>query len=284
MDNLSFYYFFKFIQQINDFDAKSHHDMLLHKQLPVAMPENIDDLKLQNEAFLQELQNQLKAGKSVTPAGLLGSPSPLLPFLPYLQHPYAPLPSDAPTPWNVPQPFAEDGETSMKKSAIGGFVDTPLNLSKPKSAEEAHKAMKMASNDGNNNSNGKNHIASGSKLLPGTASRLPRHPYSIPFNGEESDLFAACQLWPVMAAAAQHHHHNNSSSQANLMATNPRDMMGENGFANFSQAMAEASGKNKRSSGSGDQIGMSPNANEDKVRMVRQQGRGRNSADMIGKQ
>jgi hypothetical protein len=177
----------------------------------------------------------------------------------------------------------------MKKSAIGGFVDTPLNLSKPKSAEEAHKAMKMASNDGNNNNHSKNHVASGSKLLPSSSPRLPRHPYNIPFNGEESDLFAACQLWPVMAAAAQHHHHNNATSQSNnmpnMMTGNPRDMMGENGFANFTQAMAESSAKNKRgSSGNGEQIGMSPNPNEDKVRMVRQPGRGRNSADLLAKQ
>lgn len=254
--------------------------MLLAKQLPLAMPENLDDLKLQNEAFLQELQNQLKGGKSSS----LGSPSPLLPFLPYLQHSYPQLTSDSPTPWNVSQSYSEDGEASMKKPSMG-FVDTPLNLSKPKSAEEAHKAMKMGPNDGNNNNNGKNHIASGSKMHPSVAQRLPRHPYNIPFNGEESDLFAACQLWPAMAAAAQHHHHNNSSSQANLMAANQRDMMGENGFANFSQAMAEASGKNKRGSGnSGDQIGMSPNNNEEKVRMVRQQGRGRNAAEMLGKQ
>lgn len=260
------------------------------KQIPISIPENLDDLKLQNEAFLQELQNHLagKASKSSSQAAsLLGSPSPLLPFLPYLQHPYAPLPSDAQTPWNVSQPFSDDGETSMKKSAIGGFVDTPLNLSKPKSAEEVHKAMKMATNDGNNNS--KNHVASGSKHLPNSSPRLPRHPYNIPFNGEESDLFAACQLWPVMAAAAQHHHHNNSTSQSNNMPNminaNQRDMMGENGFANFSQAMAESSAKNKRGSGgSGDQIGMSPNPNEDKVRMVRQQGRGRNSADLLAKQ
>jgi hypothetical protein len=81
--------------------------MMLQKQLPIAIPENLDDLKLQNEAFLQELQNHLagKASKSSSPvsqaASLLGSPSPLLPFLPYLQHPYAPLQSDATAPWNV---------------------------------------------------------------------------------------------------------------------------------------------------------------------------------------
>lgn len=91
-----------------------------------------------------------------------------------------------------------------------------------------------------------------------------------------------------MAAAAQHHHHNNSTSQSNnlpnMMSGNHRDLMSENNFANFTQAMAETSGKNKRSS---DQMSMAQtNSNEDKVRVVRQQGRGRNNADrdLIGKQ
>jgi hypothetical protein len=261
--------------------------MMLNKQLSLTIPDNLDELKLQNEAFLQELQNQLagKSSKSSSPvsaAALLGSPSPILPFLPYLQHPYVPLPTDAPAPWNVSQPYAEEGETASKKSAMGGFVDTPLNLSKPKSAEENHKAsMKMMSNDGNNNTN-KNHsidhIASGSKMIPGGAHRLP---YNLPnFNGDEQDLF---RLWPAMAAAAaQHHHHNNSTSQSNnLMAGNPRDLIGESNFANFTQAMAETSGKGKR----GD--AQQSNVNEEKVRMVRgQQGRGRNSSDrdLLGKQ
>lgn len=259
---------------------------MLHKQLPFPIPDNVD------EAFLQELQNHLagKSNKSSSPvsqaAALLGSPSPILPFLPYLQHPYAPLPPDSPTPWNVPQTFADDGETSNRKSAAGGFVDTPLNLSKPKSAEEAQKSMKMMLNDGNNNS--KNHsvdnMASGSKMIAG-ASRLP---YNIPFNSDESDLFAACRLWPVMAAAAQqhHHHHNNATSQSNnlpnMMAANSRDMIGESNFANFGQALAESSANKKRGS---EQMSQS-NPNEDKVRMVRQHGRGRNSSDrdMLGKQ
>lgn len=184
--------------------------------------------------------------------------------------------------------FTDEGEGSTKKSPRG-FVDTPLNLSKPKSSEEAPKSLlKMASNDGNNNTS-KNHsldhIASGSKMLIPSAPRLP---YNIPFNSDESDLFAACRLWPVMAAAAQHHHHNNSTSQSNNlpnMMAGARDLMGESNFANFSQAMAEASGKNKR--GREESVAVPPpNANDDKIRMVRQQGRGRNSSDrdLLGKQ
>lgn len=170
---------------------------------------------------------------------------------------------------------------------MSGIVDTPLNLSKPKSSEESSKSsMKMLSNDGNNNTSknhSNDHIASGSKMMASS----PRHPYSIPFNSDETDLFAACRLWPVMAAAAQHHHHNNSTSQSNnlpMMSVNHRDMIGESNFANFTQAMAESSGKNKRGS---DQMGAAQNnVNEDKVRVVRQQGRGRNSTDrdLLGKQ
>lgn len=261
---------------------------MIQKQLPLSIPDNLDDLKLQNEAFLQELQNHFagKAGKGVSPVpALLGSPSAIMPFLPYLQHPYASHGStDSQTPWNVSQNFNEDGESSAKKSAVGSFVETPLNLSKPKSADEIQKSMKMISNDGNNNTN-KNHsienFASGSKAMQ----NQPRLPYNLPFNGEESDLFAACRLWPVMAAAAQHHHHNNSTSQSNnmpnmLSAGNHRDLISENNFANFSQAMAESSGKKRGS----DQMGIAPN--DEKVRVVRQQGRGRNSTDrdMLGKQ
>lgn len=257
--------------------------MMLQKQLPPTIPENLDELKLQNEAFLQELQNHLagrSSGKSSSPisqaAALLGSPSPILPFLPYLQHhPYAPMPTDLSPSWNVPEAFADEAEASNKKSSGSGFVvDTPLNLSKPKSAEEAIKSsMKMMPNDGNNNLNkmhSVDHIASGSKMMP-------RLPYNIPFNNDESELF---RLWPAMAAAAQHHHHNNSTSQSNNlpnMMASTRDLIGDNNFANFGQALAEASGKGKRGA---DQIGMNQsNASEDKVRMIRQQGRGRNAAD-----
>lgn len=265
------------------------------KQLTLPIPENLDDLKLQNEAFLQELQNHFanKSNKSSSPisqaAALLGSQPSIMPFLPYLQNPYGSLQSESPQPWNVPQAFADDGETSNKKSAMGGFVDTPLNLSKPKQGEESHKSsVRMSPNDGNNNTS-KNHsidhMASGSKLMP-SPQRLP---YNMPFNSDESDLFAACRLWPVMAAAAQHHHHNNSTSQSNnmpnMMNQNHRDLMAENNFANFSQALAESSGKNKR--GSEQMSGMGLPNNEDKVRVVRQPGRGRNAAertDLMGKQ
>lgn len=260
---------------------------MFQKQLPPTIPENLDELKLQNEAFLQELQNHLagKSGKSSSPASqaaaLLGSPSPILPFLPYLQHhPYAPMPADLSPSWSVPEAYTDEAESSSKKS---GFVDTPLNLSKPKSAEEAMKSsMKMMPNDGNNNlskNHHADHMAAGSKMMQ-------RLPYNIPFNNDESELF---RLWPAMAAAAQHHHHNNSTSQSNnlpnLMAST-RDLIGENNFANFSQSMAEASGKGKRGA---DQINMNnqSNAGEDKVRMIRQQGRGRNNAadrELLAKQ
>lgn len=265
----------------------------MKQQLTLPIPENLDELKLQNEAFLQELQNHLagKSSKSSSPvshaASLLGSPSPILPFLPYLQPHYGSMSGDSSAPWNVPPGFVEDCEAS-KKSTTGSFVDTPLNLSKPKSAEESKKStMKAMSNDGNNNSKNHSidHIASGSKMM----TNAPRLPYNIPFNSDEPDLFAACRLWPVMAAAAQHHHHNNSTSQSNNlpnMMAGARDLINENSFANFTQAMAETSGKNKR--GAGDQSGSNPSNNDDKVRMVRQQGggRGRNSVDrdLMGKQ
>jgi hypothetical protein len=280
-------------RQINDFESKAQHELMLQKQLPLPIPDNLEDLKQQNEAFLQELQNHFtgKTSKSASPlsqAALLGSPSSIMPLLPYLQHPYAPIPADASQPWSMPQTFAEEGETSIKRSAMGGFVDTPLNLSKPKSAEDSQKSsMKMSSNDGNNNkSHSIDHLASGSKMMPGG----PRLPYNLPFNGDETDLFAACRLWPVMAAAAQHHqHHSNATNQSNnlpaMMAANHRDLINDNNFANFSQAMTEASGKNKRNS---EQMSLTQsNVGDEKVRVVRQQGgRGRNSVDrdLIGKQ
>lgn len=153
-------------------------------------------------------------------------------------------------------------------------MDTPLNLSKPKSADDTHKSsVKMSPNDGNNNkSHSIDHIASGSKMIS-AASRLP---YNMPFNSDETDLLAACRLWPVMAAAAQHHHHNNSTSQSNnLMAGN--HLIADNNFANFTQSMTETSSKNKRTS---EQSGINhTNVNDDKVRGARQQGRGRNSSD-----
>lgn len=215
-----------------------------------------------------------------------------MPFLPYLQHPYAPIPTDSSTPWNIPQTISEDGETSIKKPAMSGFVDTPLNLSKPRTSEDTHRsAQKIMSNDGNNNSSKTNHhpdhFASGSKMMTGGSPRLS---YNMPFNNDETDLFAACRLWPVMAAAAQHHHHNSSTNQSNnlsnMMTGNHREIMSENNFGNFGQAMSssETSGKNKRGS---DQMSMpQTNNNEDKIRVVRQQGRGRNTTDrdLIGKQ
>lgn len=262
---------------------------MLSKQLPLPIPENLDDLKLQNEAFLQELQNHFagKAVKSTSPvtqaAALLGSSPSIMPFLPYLQNPYAPLSAESNAQWNVPQSFADEGETSGRKPGHGAFVDTPLNLSKPKSAEEIPKSMKMT-NDGNNNTSKHlvEQMASGSKGM----SNQQRLPYGLPFNGEESDLFAACRLWPVMAAAAQHHHHSNSTSQShnlpNMLSVNHRDMMSDNNFANFNhQVMAETGGKKRGN----EQMSLT-NANDEKVRVVRQQGRGRNSTDrdLIGKQ
>lgn len=271
-------YFFPLSLQSNDFDAKSHHELMLQKQFPVPIPESIEELKHHNEAFLLELQRQLTGKMKSSPpvsqaASLIGSP--MLPIFPYMQHPYQHLSTDSSAPWNVAQQFSQENEVAPKKSQNS---DGPLNLSKPKSSGDYHK--KSISNDGNNNSKNHSHsidhLAAGSKLLPNV---IPRHPFNIPFNGDEADLF---RLWPMMAAAAQNHPANPANNLPNLMAANHRDMMNENAFTNFAQNLNDV--KNKRGQ---DQAGMSPtNMNEDKIRMVRQQSRGGRSAnsEAIGKQ
>lgn len=221
----------------------------------------------QKEAFLQELQNQI-VGKSKRSSPLASSPvlstpiphSNLLPFLPYLQQPYLPLPtSDAP--WNLQQNMIK--EEIEKKSEVN--ADTPLNLTKPKSNDD-QPMMRNSPNDGNNNKNQNYDHAGSSKLL----SNPPRLPYNL--SNEDPDFFAACRLWPVMAAAVQH---NSSPQSQNLpgsmmhsATSTPREnhMMNE---SNFSGGMSE---KQKR--------------DDDKVRIVRQQGgRHRNSSerDLMGK-
>ncbi|CRL08269.1 CLUMA_CG021009, isoform A [Clunio marinus] len=186
---------------MNEFESK-----LMQKQFPLQIPENFDELKLQNEAFLQELQNHLAQ---------------------------------------------KTGNTSSPLSQASSLLN----------------------------------VASGSNIV----SNAPRLPYNLPFNNEESDLFAACRLWPVMAATAQHHHHHNSTSQSNnlpnLMA-NPRDSISENNLARFGQALAESSSKNKRLREDHVTLINQNHINDDKIRLVRHQGRGRNSSDrdLLGKQ
>jgi hypothetical protein len=253
---------------------------MLQKQFPVSIPESIEELKHHNEAFLLELQRQLTGKMKSSPpvsqaASLIGSP--MLPIFPYMQHPYPHMSGESTTPWNVGQQFPSENDIAPKKSQSS---DGPLNLSKPKSSGDYHKnSMKSMSNDGNNNSKNHSHsidhLAAGSKILPNV---IPRHPFNIPFNGDEADLF---RLWPMMAAAAQNHPANSANNLPNLMAANHRDLISENAFSNFAQNLNDV--KNKRSN---DSAGMSPtNMNDEKIRMVRQQSRGRSSnSEAMGKQ
>lgn len=150
-------------------------------------------------------------------------------------------------------------------------LDTPLNLTKPKSCEDKNQNQhKHFPNDGNNNKN-KNHCLDHA----GSSKQLQRLPYNL--SNDDPDFFAACRLWPVMAAAAVQH--NASPQSQNLPvsmmhSTTPREnIMNDNNFIGMSE-------KQKRD-------GM---LNEDKVRIVRQQGGGsagrhRNNSerDLIGK-
>lgn len=137
-------------------------------------------------------------------------------------------------------------------------------------------------NDGNNNNNSsKNfphsieHLAAGSKMHPNV---VPRHPFNLPFNGDEADLF---RLWPMMAAAAQNHPSNSANNLPNLLSANHRDLMAENAFTSFAQSMNESKGKRTN-----EQAGLSPtHINDDKIRLVRQQprsGRGSNAEGSLG--
>lgn len=205
----------------------------------------------QKEAFLQELQNQIVGKSNQNSASSPIPQSPLLSFLPYLQHPYVPLPPPSEAPWNIQQSMIK--EEMEKKNDVN--LDTPLNLSKPKSCEEKNLNLhRHFSNDGNNNKN--------KNLCLDHAGTSSKHPQRLPYNlsNEDPDFFAACRLWPVMAAAA----HNASPQSQNLPvsmmhATTPREnvMMNESNFIGMSE-------KQKRD-------GM---MNEDKVRIVRQQGGG----------
>lgn len=161
ISNLCFFF------QISSYDgSKLHHDLVFpNKSLPIPLLEEIQ----QKEAFLQELQNQI-TGKSKRSSPLSSSspvlsstpipPSPLLPFLPYLQHPYAPLPPSD-TPWNL-----QHQEIIEKKPE----TDAPLNLTKPKSDDQP---IKNASNDGNNNQSQTFEHAGSSKHLSAHPPRLP---------------------------------------------------------------------------------------------------------------
>lgn len=193
-----------------------------------------------------------------------------------MQHPYPHLQSEAsPTPWNVAQQFSADNDVAAPKKS---HADGPLNLSKPKSSGEHHK--NSSKNDGNNNSS-KNlphsieHLAAGSKMMQNV---IPRHPFNLPFNGEEADLF---RLWPMMAAAAQNHPSNPANNLPNLLAGNHRDLMAENAFTNFAHNLNESKGKRTN-----EQAGLSPtHMSDDKIRLVRQQprgGRGGSNAEAMG--
>lgn len=271
---------------MNSFEnSKLHHDLLMaQKALPFPVPENLDDLAAQKESFLQELQNQMankspsKRSSPQTASPVLNAqipPSPLIPFLPYLQTPYVPMQHDSPSaPWNLSQNLMKNEIGSEKSKSGMSHCDTPLNLTKKiKMSDEQLPSRISHNNDGNNNTN-KNqihdHQASSSKA---SHSRLP---YNLP--GDDPDFFAACRLWPVMAAAAAH---NTTSSNQNLgmmgATGSQRDamMMNEGNF----MGMNDVSPKQKRDAGN---IGLT---GDEKVRMVRQQGRNRNSADrdLIGK-
>lgn len=264
---------------------------------------------MQSEAYLQELQNHLAQAKSpkrsspvstsssaasaAATAACLNSnisPSPILPFLPYL-HPYGSLQtSAAQSPWNSQPPVMNDDDGSIGKASPINFLDTPLNLSKPKTSDEQNGSNKMNFNDGNNNSNkspnnGDHHARQKMSMMPSAGLA-----YNIP---NEDDFLSVCRMWPVIAAAHPHHTtHNNmgnkSPNVSNLMANQRQDqmMMNENNFNNFASndaAGSSSSAKSKR----GDMSGQSSNSVDDKIRMVRQHGRhARNSADrdMLNKQ
>lgn len=265
---------------MNSFDNnKLHHDLLLaRKSLPFPIPENLDDLTIQKESFLQELQNQISnKSTSKRSSPLAGSPvtqiapSPLIPFLPYLQTPYVPIPHDtSPAPWNLSQNLMKNDIEHEKLQ-----LDTPLNLTKKTKSNDEEPLNRMQ-NDGNNNTNknhNHDHQPSSSKASHQNQSRLP---YNLP--SDDPDFFAACRLWPVMAAAAaQHNTGGNNQNMGMIGATgSQRDamMMNEANFIGLNDV-----GKQKRDVSN---IGLT---GDEKVRMVRQQGRSRNSADrdLMGK-
>lgn len=267
---------------MNSFDNnKLHHDLLLaQKSLPFPIPENLDDLAIQKESFLQELQNQMtnkspsKRSSPLAGSPVLGTqiaPSPLIPFLPYLQTPYVPIPHDTPSaPWNLSQNLMKNDIEHEKLQ-----LDTPLNLTKKTKSNDEQPLSRMQ-NDGNNNTNknqNHDHQASSSKA---SHQNQPRLPYNLP--SDDPDFFAACRLWPVMAAAAAQH--NTSGNNQNM------GMMGASGSQRDTMMMNEANfiglndvAKQKRDVSN---IGLT---GDEKVRMVRQQGRSRNSADrdLMGK-
>jgi hypothetical protein len=257
--------------QVSPYDAsKLHHDLLLaQKSLTLPLADNLtDDINLHKEAFLQELQNQMAAKSSKQSSPILSTPiapSPLLPFLPYLQHPYVPMPHDQPTPWNMQLSHEADKKPDMN-------ADTPLNLTKKTKADEHKQQQQQLSNDGNNNTKSHEHHASGSKQQQ----QQQRMPYNLA--NDDPDFFAACRLWPVMAAM-QNNQAGGGGGNQNMPAMNAqRDamMMSEGGFGG---AMNESMKQQKRGDAGAGMMA------EEKVRMVRQQGRSRNSADrdLVGK-
>lgn len=271
---------------MNTFDNnKLQHDLLLaQKSLPFPIPENLDDLAIQKESFLQELQSQMankspsKRSSPLAGSPVLGTPiaqSPLIPFLPYLQTPYVPIPHDASSaPWNLSHSLIKN-DIENEKLRNDMHLDTPLNLTKKtKSNDEQH--LSRMQNDGNNNTNknqNHDHQASSSKA---PHQNQPRLAYNL--SSDDPDFFAACRLWPVMAAAAAQHNSSANSQNLGMMGAtaSQRDamMMNEGNFIGLNDVA-----KQKRDSSN---IGLT---GDEKVRMVRQQGRSRNSADrdLIGK-
>lgn len=202
----------------------------------LSQPPSIDTLNLQHENYLQELQNHLAnaqhhqksprsssplsaatttqatgsggtstASTTTTTAAQAINPSSLLPFLPYLQHPYA---ASSPAPWNVQQLLNNDKSDNITNSPTPvTTVDTPLNLSKPKESNGNHKSLSSSSslNDGNNNHD--------QQLV------MPQQNFNI---AEENDFLAACRLWPVISTT--------NMPQHNPVTSVPKL---DHGFSNF---------------------------------------------------
>ena len=273
-----------FFFQIPNFDNK-----LIHMNDQLTQPPSIDTLNLQHENYLQELQNHLAnaqhhqqqqksprsssptaaatttqatgsgntatASTTTTTAATSINPSSLLPFLPYLQHPYA---ASSPAPWNVQQLLNNNDKSDNLTSSPTPVttVDTPLNLSKPKESNGNHKSSSLL-NDGNNNHNNNGNNDQQQQQLV-----LPQQNFNI---AEENDFLAACRLWPVISTTnmPQHNHHNVATNQqTNLNTINTVPKL-DHGFNNFPV------GKTKREN---------VNVDEEKIRMVRGH-RGRGSVD-----
>ena len=245
---------------------------------------SIDTLNLQHENYLQELQNHLanaqqhhqKSPRSSSPlastqatgsggttsstttttTAATATTSSLLPFLPYLQHPYAA--ASSPAPWNVQQLLNNNDKVDNQANSPTPTitVDTPLNLTKPKESNGNHKSL---INDGNNNHNGNNEQQQQQQQQQQHSTLImSQQNFNIT---EENDFLAACRLWPVISTTNMpHNHHANQQTNVNTINTVPKL---DHGFNNFPV------GKTKREN---------VNVDEEKIRMVRGH-RGRGSVD-----